>query len=400
MECCKPEGKQADPSKRKVVLIGNPNVGKSVVFNYLTGKYVTVSNYPGTTVEVATGTMTAQGKRFQVVDTPGINSLIPMSEDERVTRDILLSEPQRHLVQVIDAKNLRRGLLISLQLLEMGLPFLILLNMWDEAKSRGIEIQTETLTRILGTPVLKTVATRKKGVEKIKENLQIQPPSSFSITYPEAIEEGLSRVIPLLPEAPISRRSLALMLLAGDESLAEWLHQNLSEEDILKIEKIRQEIQTLFADPIGYLVNQARLREVDELLSQVIGSRGVAPKNPTHIPGKTFDSSLLGNPHPPVCPLGHLSVCRSIRSPDQCQILGRNRFRKVVPPAHHLPDSPVHSHPTSPRISHRSLRGRHHGPHLCHRNRSAHCGLFLSYLWAHGGFWISPQAGGNDQQDF
>ena len=296
MEYGKPEGKQADPSKRKVVLIGNPNVGKSVVFNYLTGKYVTVSNYPGTTVEVATGTMTAQGKRFQVVDTPGVNSLIPMSEDERVTRDILLSEPQRHLVQVIDTKNLRRGLLISLQLLEMGLPFLILLNMWDEAKSRGIEIQTETLTRILGTPVLKTVATRKKGVEKIKENLQIQPPSSFSITYPEAIENGVSRITSLLPETPISRRSLALMLLSGDESLAEWLHQNLSEEDILKIEKIRQEIQTLFADPIGYLVNQARLREVDELLSQVIGSRGVAPKTLLTFLGRLSIHPLWGIP--------------------------------------------------------------------------------------------------------
>lgn len=296
MENGKPEGKQADPSKRKVVLIGNPNVGKSVVFNYLTGKYVTVSNYPGTTVEVATGTMTAQGKRFQVVDTPGINSLIPMSEDERVTRDILLSEPQRHLVQVIDTKNLRRGLLISLQLLEMGLPFLILLNMWDEAKSRGIEIQTETLTRILGTPVLKTVATQKKGVEKIKENLQIQPPSSFSITYPETIENGVSRITSLLPETPISRRSLALMLLSGDESLAEWLHQNLSEEDILKIEKIRQEIQTLFADPIGYLVNQARLREVDELLSQVIGSRGVAPKTLLTFLGRLSIHPLWGIP--------------------------------------------------------------------------------------------------------
>jgi ferrous iron transport protein B len=296
MEYGKPEGKQADPSKRKVVLIGNPNVGKSVVFNYLTGKYVTVSNYPGTTVELATGTMTAQGKRFQVVDTPGVNSLIPMSEDERVTRDILLSEPQRHLVQVIDTKNLRRGLLISLQLLEMGLPFLILLNMWDEAKSRGIEIQTETLTRILGTPVLKTVATRKKGVEKIKENLQIQPPSSFSITYPEAIENGVSRITSLLPETPISKRSLALMLLSGDESLAEWLHQNLSEEDILKIEKIRQEIQTLFADPIGYLVNQARLREVDELLSQVIGSRGVAPKTLLTFLGRLSIHPLWGIP--------------------------------------------------------------------------------------------------------
>ena len=94
MECCGPGSKQIDPSKEKVILIGNPNVGKSVIFNYLTGKYVTVSNYPGTTVEVTTGTMSAQGKKFQVLDTPGINSLIPMSEDEKVTRDILLKEPK------------------------------------------------------------------------------------------------------------------------------------------------------------------------------------------------------------------------------------------------------------------------------------------------------------------
>ena len=138
MECRKTEEKQKDSSTQKVILIGNPNVGKSVIFNYLTGKYVTVSNYPGTTVEVATGTMVAQGQKFQVVDTPGINSLIPMSEDEKVTRDILLKEPSAHLVQVVDTKNLRRGLLISLQLLEMRLPFFVVLNMWDEAKTREI----------------------------------------------------------------------------------------------------------------------------------------------------------------------------------------------------------------------------------------------------------------------
>jgi len=190
MECCREETTQIGPSKAKVILIGNPNVGKSVIFNYLTGKHVTVSNYPGTTVEVTTGTMSAQQKKFQVLDTPGVNSLIPMSEDEKVTRDILLSEPGAHLVQVMDAKNLRRGLLISIQLLEMGLPFLAVLNMWDEAGSRGVEIQTETLSKILGTPILKTVATRRKGLEKIKENLHSQPPSSFSLPYPEAIEEA------------------------------------------------------------------------------------------------------------------------------------------------------------------------------------------------------------------
>jgi ferrous iron transport protein B len=280
MESCSiSEAKQTDASREKVILIGNPNVGKSVIFNYLTGKYVTVSNYPGTTVEVSTGTLVAHGKKLQVLDTPGVNSLIPMSEDEKVTRDILLKESKSYLIQVMDAKNIRRGLLISLQLLEMGLPFLVLLNMWDEAKSRGIEIKTQTLSEILGTPILKTVATRRKGLEKIKENLMSHPLSSIPINYPEAVERGISHIIPFLPEVSLSRRSLALMLLSGDESLADWLHRNLSEVDIVQIEKIRQEIQGHFADPIGYLINQARSRKVDELLPRVMGLRGEAPRS-------------------------------------------------------------------------------------------------------------------------
>jgi len=284
--CSQKEKKKKGEPKEKIILIGNPNVGKSVIFNYLTGKYVTVSNYPGTTVEVATGTLSAHGKKFQVLDTPGVNSLIPMSEDEKVTRDILLNEPRSCLVQIADAKNIRRGLLISVQLLEMGIPFLLVLNMWDEAKSRGIDIQVQTLTKQLGVPILRTVATRRKGLEKVLENMPAQSTSSLTISYPEAIEAGVSRMTPLLPEAPISKRSLALMLLAGDESLIEWLHQNLSEEEILQIEKIWQEVQGRFADSIGYLINQARLRKVDELLSQAMRP-GVAPP-------RTF-STFLGN---------------------------------------------------------------------------------------------------------
>jgi ferrous iron transport protein B len=277
--CSRTETKQTHASEEKVILIGNPNVGKSVIFNYLTGKYVTVSNYPGTTVEVSTGTLSVHGKKLQVLDTPGVNSLIPMSEDEKVTRDILLKEPKSYLIQVMDTKNIRRGLLISLQLLEMGLPFLILLNMWDEAKSRGIEIKIPILSEILGAPILKTVATRQKGLEKIKENLRSRPHSSIPVNYPDAIEGGISRIVPLLPEASISKRSLALMLLSGDESLADWLHNHLSKNEILQIEKIRQEVQIHFAESVGYLINQARLRKVDELLSQVMGARGEAPKS-------------------------------------------------------------------------------------------------------------------------
>ena len=284
MDSCKKETRQKESPVERVILIGNPNVGKSVIFNYLTGKYVTVSNYPGTTVEVATGMMSIHGKKFQAVDTPGINSLIPTSEDEKVTRDILLQGPPVHLVQVIDTKNIRRGLLISLQLLEMGVPFVVVLNMWDEAKSRGIDINLRKLSEHLGMPVLKTVATRRKGLEKIKENLQPRVTSFPAITYPEAIEDGVSRITSSLPETPISKRSLALMLLSGDESLAEWLQQNLPEEEISRIEKIRHEVQTRFRDPIGYLINQARLRKVDEILSLVRTSPEGTPK--------TFSASL------------------------------------------------------------------------------------------------------------
>jgi ferrous iron transport protein B len=114
MESCgRTETKQTDSAKEKVILIGNPNVGKSVIFNYLTGKHVTVSNYPGTTVELSTGTTSLHGKKVQVIDTPGVNSLIPMSEDEKVTRDILLKEPKSYLIQVMDTKNIRRGLFPS-----------------------------------------------------------------------------------------------------------------------------------------------------------------------------------------------------------------------------------------------------------------------------------------------
>jgi len=279
MDSSHKELKQKNSPDARVILIGNPNVGKSVIFNYLTGKYVIVSNYPGTTVEVTTGTMTNKGKRFQVVDTPGINSLIPTSEDEKVTRDILLKEPFTYLVQVMDTKNIRRGLLISLQLLEMELSFLIILNMWDEAKSRGIDVNLKKLTEDLGMPALKAVAIRKKGLDRIKENLRSTPSSWSVLTYPEAIEEGVLRIVPSLPEAPISKRSLALMLLAGDESLAEWLHQNLSEKEIRSIESIRQQVQARFQEPIGYLINQVRLKRVDEILSRVKTSSKKHPKS-------------------------------------------------------------------------------------------------------------------------
>ena len=155
----------------KLLLVGNPNVGKSVIFGYLTGQYVTVSNYPGTTVEVSRGVMRYGGRDWEVIDTPGVNSLVPQSEDERVTRDMVLSSQPDLIVQVADAKNLRRTLLITSQLAEFGVPMLLVLNMMDEARNRQIEIDADGISALFGIPVVQTVATDGEGLETLHKML-------------------------------------------------------------------------------------------------------------------------------------------------------------------------------------------------------------------------------------
>jgi len=255
---------------QKVILIGNPNVGKSVLFGLLTGRYVSVSNYPGTTVEIASGKATFDTAATSVVDTPGINNLIPMSEDERVTRDILLRERPKVVIQVADAKNLRRALLISVQLAEMGFPFILDLNMFDEAESRGISINTRVLGEMLGVDVVKTVAIRRRGIDHLMGHLTDSPKAStWRLDYGEVIEAAVQQIEPLLGEGVPFKRALALMLLAADETLRDWLHAHLSEEAIARIEELRRDTQSHYREPLSYVITQRRLKEVDRILRQV-----------------------------------------------------------------------------------------------------------------------------------
>jgi ferrous iron transport protein B len=257
------------PCPAKVILVGNPNVGKSVIFNYLTGTYRVVSNYPGTTVEISSGTAKDKEYPYTILDTPGVNNLIPNSEDEKVTRDILLSEEDYRVINVLDAKNLRRGFLIALQLIEMGLPVVLILNMMDEAKSRGIEINLKAVKETFGLPVVAAVATRKKGLEQLSPALRDCPRSSFTFHYSSAIEEGIAALLPLLPPAPISGRSLALMLLAGDETLRPWLEKRLRPDEMERIEAVCSQYRKLFPESLSYRINVERLGKIDQLLLSI-----------------------------------------------------------------------------------------------------------------------------------
>ncbi|MEE9615168.1 MAG: ferrous iron transport protein B [Thermodesulfobacteriota bacterium] len=255
---------------RRLVLVGNPNVGKSVFFGVLTGKYATVSNYPGTTVEVSRGTAWIKDERVRVVDSPGINSLVPTSEDERVTRDILLTEDVDSVLQVVDSKNLRRGLLVTVQLLEMGLPVIVALNMYDEAGQRGIHLDTEGLEKELGLEAVPTIATQRWGVEKVKERVFKSQGSKTDLRYPAFIEQGLGEIEALLPECRISKRSVAVMLLSGDATLDNWLYENVDPAGVEMIGEIRSRIEGRYSQPVGYVINRERLRAADNIVRKVM----------------------------------------------------------------------------------------------------------------------------------
>lgn len=159
---------QAQPQPARIALVGNPNVGKSVLFNRLTGRYVVVSNYPGTTVEIARGQAQIGGHPCEVIDTPGMYSLSPITEEERVARALLLKEQPDVVIHVVDAKNLNRMLALTLQLLEAGLPVILLLNMMDEAERLHLRIDHHALAKRLGIPVIPASLITGRGVEELK----------------------------------------------------------------------------------------------------------------------------------------------------------------------------------------------------------------------------------------
>ncbi|MGD0884458.1 MAG: ferrous iron transport protein B [Thermodesulfovibrionales bacterium] len=261
---------EKDKHYKRIVLVGNPNVGKSVIFGLLTGKYVTVSNYPGTTVEITHGNIVLDGKKCLLIDTPGVNGLIPMSEDERVTRDILLKEQPSLLVQVADSKNIKRTLLLTLQLAETGLPMILDLNMEDEARDRGVILDIRRLKEILGIEIVTTIAPQRKGIKDLKNSMLISSRPLTEVRYPPRIEEYVEKISLLLPEAPVSSRSLALMILSGDESLREWLFGKLSPEVIREIEGLRDECQSKTNEAVSSLINRKRIEFADGIAKQVI----------------------------------------------------------------------------------------------------------------------------------
>mgnify|MGYP005856334631 FL=1 len=243
-----------DKTKPTILLVGNPNIGKSVLFNSITGLGVTVSNYPGTTVDFTEGRSKFKKFDFRIVDLPGTYSLSANSADQAVSRNKILElRGASIIVNVIDASNLERNLILTIELLELEVPFIICLNMIDEAEKKGLKINYSKLEEIIGVPVVPTIAVRGQGIERLIKTaisalngeLCLKP---MKVRLGRDIEKKISKLIKILDESAFSGilnlpgREISIKLLEKDPSTMEYLKQNYS--DLLsESDKIAREIE-------------------------------------------------------------------------------------------------------------------------------------------------------------
>ncbi|MBN1644552.1 ferrous iron transport protein B [Candidatus Woesearchaeota archaeon] len=210
----------------KVLLIGQPNVGKSSLLNSLVGPRVTVSNYPGTTVEITKAKKKFNNTKIEFVDTPGIYSISDRTEEEKVTEKAIFEEEADAAIVVADATSLERSLYMTLQILEAQIPTVLALNFIEDAEKKGIKIDYEKLSAILHIPIVPINPLIKRGIDQIVDTvLHIQniPKDIFTIEYDDHIESAIDKVSSQLKETSLPKRFVSLRILEGDEDFFRFL---------------------------------------------------------------------------------------------------------------------------------------------------------------------------------
>jgi len=261
-----------------VGVVGNPNCGKTTLFNALTGAKQHVGNWPGVTVERKTGEYEYDGCHFELVDLPGTYSLDVMEEavsvDEQIARDYVAARAADLIINIVDASNIERNLYLTSQLLEMKVPMLVALNMMDTAKERGIRIDVDGLAAGLGCPVVPLVAARKKGIEALQQSVldaaraKLVPSAMIEYATPleRAIEQVQSQVSDSAREHRCNARWLALKLLEGD-TLARSI---AGTEAVRRAATMQQRVEAELDDDIDIMTADARYGFVNNLTQATV----------------------------------------------------------------------------------------------------------------------------------
>ncbi|MFM0772091.1 ferrous iron transport protein B [Streptococcus suis] len=256
---------------KHIALAGNPNSGKTTLFNLLTGTNQRVGNWPGVTVERKSGTIKKR-KHLLIQDLPGIYSLSPYTPEERVARDYLIADQPAAILNVLDATNLERNLYLTLQLLEMGLPTVIALNMTDALKSQGRSINSDQLSYQLGVPVQPISALKKLGISQLLhevEKITNQQAEPIYPQYDKQFEAGLAQVIDLLSDSIPNhqKRFYAIKLLEQDQVILDQLQLNA--QDMLDLTEIIAILEKIYADDMEAIIVNQRYQFIEKITELV-----------------------------------------------------------------------------------------------------------------------------------
>ncbi len=259
----------------KIALVGNPNCGKTTMFNALTGANQYVGNWPGVTVEKKEGKLKdRKGEDIIITDLPGIYSLSPYTLEEVVSRNYLMDEQPDAVINLVDATNIERNLYLTTQVIETGLPVVIALNMADLIEKRGLRIDVKRLSMVLGCPVIETSALKKTGLKDVVD-AAVKRAHESSIKLPdeifsEDIEKSVSEIKEMLPSSIPSKsvRWYAIKALEGDEKSIEKL--SLSQSSRSRISELRSELEKRRDDDAESIITDARYKYIQKIVSTTV----------------------------------------------------------------------------------------------------------------------------------
>ena len=280
----------------KAALIGNPNAGKTTLFNALTGARQRVANYPGTTVERKEGGFQALGEDVALIDLPGIYDLTPLSPDEAVARAALIKERPDIIVQVLDASNLARGLYLTLELLALETPLVLCLNMLDVAEAKGVRVDPRALSKLLGVPVAEAIASKGVGMDVLKRTIRETAKEGRApmarVAYGEPLDFALKTLQSTLEAAPSLESDfpasyLSLKLLEGDELLLRAIQGGAG---YAPLEAAFQAIREQIGQNTDMMLKQRRYEKASQIAKSVTL---LAPKPAQEAAGDKLDRLLL-----------------------------------------------------------------------------------------------------------
>ena len=288
------------PIKNTICVVGNPNCGKTTLFNGLTGSNQIVGNWPGVTVEKKSGDFVYKNRHITIVDLPGIYSLQPSSAasiDEKVARDYILQNEAELVVNIVDASNLERNLYLTAQLIEMRVPMIVVVNMLDVAAAHKIEINIENLQRDLNCKVVGIVASKEEGLKELCEAIDEQlddlktPPNPIAF-HPD-ITEAIKQIGALLAKQNVEKPQwVAEQLLEGDEELLTRLHG----VDLTEAKKIIDALNEKYQGDLDIAMADARYSFVSEVAADCIIRKGEVNQSTTEKIDKFVLNRWLGIP--------------------------------------------------------------------------------------------------------